>query len=40
MSDLAKIDNIDEDELKTVPVDLGKLRNVLNNEVIKRNWVW
>ena len=32
----AKIDKIDVDKLKTVPVDLGKLSNVGNNEVVKK----
>ena len=32
----AKVDKIDVDKLKTVPVDLSKLSNVGNNEVIKR----
>ena len=31
-----KGDKIDVDKLKTVPVDLNKLSNVVNNEVIKK----
>ena len=30
------INKIDVDKLKTVPVDLGKLSNVGNNEVVKK----
>ena len=32
----AEIDQIDVDKLKTVSVDLNKLRNVVNNEVVKK----
>ena len=32
----AKVDKIDVDKLKSVPVDLSKLSNVGNNEVIKK----
>ena len=32
----AEIDKIDADKLKTVPVDLSKLSNVLNNGVVKK----
>ena len=39
-SDLASLkaetDKIDIDKLKTVPVDLSKLSNVVNNEVVKK----
>ena len=42
-SDLAKLkaekDKIDVDKLKTVPVDLSKLSNIVNNEVVKKT-VW
>ena len=30
-----EVDKIDVDKLKTVPVDLAKLRNVVNNDVVK-----
>ena len=33
----AEIDKIDVDKLKTVPVDLSNLRNVVNNDVVKKN---
>ena len=32
----AEIDKIDEKKLKAVPVDLSKLCNVVNNEVVKK----
>ena len=32
----AEVDKIDVDKLKTVPVDLGKLSNVVNNDVVKK----
>ena len=35
----AEIDQIDVDKLKAVPVDLSKLRDVVNNEVVKKNCV-
>ena len=35
-----KVDKIDVDRLRAVPVDLRKLRNVVNNEVAKKNCVW
>ena len=35
-SSKAEIDKIDVDKLKTVPVDLSKLSNVVNNEVFKK----
>ena len=35
----AEIDKIDVDKLKTFPVDLSKLSNVVNNEVVK-NSAW
>ena len=31
-----KVDKIDADELKTVPVDLAKLSNVVKNDVVKK----
>ena len=31
-----EVDKIDADKLKTVPVDLAKLSNVVNNDVIKK----
>ena len=31
-----EVDKIDADILKTVPVDLGKLSNVVNNDVVKK----
>ena len=31
----AKLDKINVDKLKTVPVDLRKLSNVVNNDVVK-----
>ena len=31
----AEIDKIDVDKLNTVSVDLSKLRNIVNNEVVK-----
>ena len=31
-----EIDKIDVDKLKTVPVDLAKLSNVVNNDVVKK----
>ena len=35
----AEIDQIDVDKLKAVPVDLSKLRDAVNNEVVKKNCV-
>ena len=32
----AETDQIDVDKLKTVPVDLSKLNNVVNNVVVKK----
>ena len=32
-----EVDKIDTDKLKTVPVDLSKLSNVVKNEVIKKD---
>ena len=32
----AELDKIDIDKLKTVPVNLSKLSNVVNNEVVKK----
>ena len=31
-----KVDKIDADKLKTVPIDLSKLSNVVKNEVVKK----
>ena len=31
-----EVDKIDADKLKTVPVDLAKLSNVVKNDVVKR----
>ena len=31
-----EVDKIDADKLKTVPVDLAKLSNVVNNDFIKK----
>ena len=36
----AEIDKVDVDKLKPVPVDLSKLSNVVNNEVVKKSCVW
>ena len=33
----AEVDKIDVDKLKTVPVDLSKLSNVVNNDVVRKN---
>ena len=32
----AEIDKVDVDKLKTVPVDVSKLRNVINNDVAQK----
>ena len=32
----AEIEKLDVDKLSTIPVDLSKLSNVVNNEVVKR----
>ena len=34
-SSKAEVDKIDVDKLKTVLVDLNKLRNLVNNDVVK-----
>ena len=34
-----EVDKIDVDKLKTVPVDLAKLSNVVNNDVIKKLFI-
>ena len=34
-SSKAEVDKIDVDKLKTVLVDLNKLRNIVNNDVVK-----
>ena len=31
-----KVDNLDVDKLSTVPVDLSKLTNVVDNDVVKK----
>ena len=31
-----EVDKIDADKLKTVPVDLSKVSNVVNNDVVKK----
>ena len=31
-----EVDQIDADKLKTVPVDLAKLSNIVNNDVVKK----
>ena len=33
----AEIDKIDVDKLKTVPVDLSKRSNVVNNDIVKKS---
>ena len=38
-SSKAEGDKIDVDKLKTVPVDLGELNNVVSNKVVQRNCV-
>ena len=35
-SSKAKVDKIDVDKIKTVPVGLSKLRNAVNNEGVKK----
>ena len=32
----AEVDKIDVNKLKTVPIDLSKLSNVVNNDVVKK----
>ena len=32
-----EVDNIDADKLKTFPIDLAKLSNVVKNDVVKKN---
>ena len=34
-----EVDKINADKLKTIPVDLAKLSNVVNNDVVKYNKV-
>ena len=34
-----EVDNIDADKLKTFPIDLTKLSNVVKNDVVKKNWI-
>ena len=36
----ARIDKVDLGKLKTVPVDLSKLSNVVNNDLVKKDCVW
>ena len=33
-----EVDKIDVDKLKTVPADLAKLSNVVNNDVVKKTY--
>ena len=33
------VDKIDVDKLKTVPVDLAKLSNVVNNDIVKKKLI-
>ena len=33
-----EVDKVDVDKLKTVPVDLAKLSNVVNNDVVKKTY--
>ena len=33
----AEVDKVDVDKLKTVPVDLSKLSNTVNNDVVQKN---
>ena len=33
----AEVDKIDVDKLKSVPVDLSKLSNVVNNDVVRKS---
>ena len=35
----AKVDKIDVGKLKTVPIDLSKLSNVVSNDVAKKLWM-
>ena len=35
----AKVDKIDVDKSKTVPVDLSKLSDAVNDDVVKKNFV-
>ena len=32
----AKVEKLDNGKLKTVPIDLSKLSNVVNNDVVKK----
>ena len=34
-----EVDKIDADKLKTVPVDLAKLSNVVNNDAVKKKLI-
>ena len=34
-----EVDQIDADKLKTVPVDLAKLTNTVEHDVVKKNWL-
>ena len=36
----ARIDNLDVDKNETAPADLSKLSNVLDNDLVKKNYVW
>ena len=35
-----KVDKIDVDKLKTVPLHLSKLSHVLNKDIVKKSWIW
>ena len=35
-----KVDKLDTDKPKAVPVDFSKLTNVVKNDVVKKNWIW
>ena len=35
----AEVDKIDIDKLKTVPIDLSKVSNVINNDFVTKNCV-
>ena len=34
---LAEVDKVDVDKLKTVPIDLAKLTNAVENDLVKKN---
>ena len=35
----ARVNEIDIDKIKTIPADLSKLSNVIDNDVVKKNCV-